>query len=236
MSHFMQTKRCDPCQQFCKMWYSLNRVFTGTTLDEPTIFTHNGNLISYVKIKKDEQCKICCNVFTDCIYIKDNQYFTLFPHNELTIVNCVIKNPLWRNSSIIIPVDLGIFIFPAVKQYELLFLRGIKISPNMGGRMSTVYYSRDGIRTSSEINLRQCAFTVFYDIIEDVYLIDNNGNLLEYETLEFTGEKTKDITTNWNIYANNHMRVKEHNHRIEILTDDAPVGKRTKPALRDTDE
>lgn len=85
----------------------------------------------------------------------------------------------------------------------------------------------------------QSIFTTFYDDDENVYLIDRNGNVLEYETLIYTGEMRQGVGINdWRIYANDKMRVKIYGNceHAEILDDSAPTGKHTKPALHGADE
>lgn len=234
-------KICDRCEQFNDVRQSVVSVFNGD-LSWPTIFAHDGNLISYVNKKLEMMCKICSTPFKDCVFIMDGKYQTLLPYNQITVINCSIKKQLHCNKSIVMSTSLGMFILPIepVGLPSLLFLRGIVCNATQDRRIHTIYYSHDRIFESSAQNLQQCAFNIFSDDDKNIYLIDNKGNTLEYETLQFI---CKDLKTTvydvYNvIYANDKMQVKHirYYNRIEILTDSLPVGRHTKPALRGADE
>lgn len=143
---------------------------------------------------------------------------------------------------LITSTDIGIFVVPNISYQKLLFVRGIKIDYKPWLRWVHTVYSQFAIESSAD-NLAQSVFTCFKDDDGNVYLIDRNGNSLEYETLLFTGEEYTNFSTmymeafhdgEWKIYANDKMRVKTHGYyeSAEILEDNAPTGKHTKPALR----
>lgn len=239
---------CDKCRINSELIFSPNRVY-GLEGDKKNImFTHNGNLISYCRLDSfSAQCKVCFNPIMECVYIKDGKYCTVSEHSNVTVIDCAIKKPLQQNEMLIMGTEIGVFIMPITQPnslQKLLFLRGIIIDYKPIGWVSTIYSQFDRTNGSSADNLMHSIFTGFSDDEENVYLIDRNGNALEYETLLFTGDEynapKKDTgywgmhsADDWKIYANDKMRVKTCGYfkSVEILADIAPAGKHTKPAL-----
>lgn len=241
----MGNNNCRNCRRDKEILSSQARIYKFNTATN-TIFIHNGNLISYCILDSfSNKCKKCSNFITDCVYTKDGKYYTLSKHSSVTAIDCAIKKPLLQMSMIIMGTEIGVFIMPMMGNLQkLLFVRGIKINYNPQGWVDTVYSHFSRVSKTSENTLMRVIFTGFADYVEKiVYLIDNKGNPLEYETLSFTGEEYTtpkmhnyywSAVDDWKIYANDKMCIKTHGYyeRAEILEDRAPVGRRTKPALR----
>lgn len=246
-------KACGVCRKIFVIFES-QAIVLRTNDHKNTIFTHNGNLISYTrKFLHNDYCTICSSEHCDCVYIEDGKYYTLSKHSSVTAIECAIKKPLRRKDAIIMSTSLGIFILTTIFRgpQELLFLRGITIDCHIKGYVTTVYSTYDGLYKSSEVDLQKSIFTIFTDDEKNVYLIDRNGNPMIYEVLPFISEEQhyfpyygyKDVSQ---IYANDQIHIKLYGKfsggiytefdKVEILTDVAPVGKHTKPALHADDD